>query len=347
MKQYLADLREHDQVATVVQVVRKSVARSRKDKEYITLKIRDKSAEMTAHIWDNVAAYRDLFAENDYVFLRGRVVSYQGNLQVNVASLEPFTGAVDPRDFLPQTGENVANLQLELQAAVAEVKDKWLSRLLHRFFAKDEEFYRRFCLAPAAKAMHHAYLGGLLEHTVGVVRLAQRVGGLYPQLDQDLLVTGALLHDVGKVEELSYDLAIDYTPRGRLLGHIVIGAEMVRQQAARISGFPEHQLLLVEHLLLSHHGDYQWGSPKRPKTLEAFVLHYLDDLDAKINTITGFCRASRQEGTLWSDYNRVLERFFLVNSDLLAAAGEVPEGGEASPAAKPDDDRLPGSQPLF
>ncbi len=330
MKQYLGELREHDRVATVVQVVRKSIARSRKDKEYITLRIRDKSAELTAHIWDNVAACRDTFAENDYVFIRGRVVAYQGNLQVNVSSLEPYDGEVDPRDFLPQTEENVANLQLSLQAAVGEVKNPWLRRLLQRFFGKDDEFYRRFCLAPAAKAMHHAYLGGLLEHTVGVVRLAQQLGGLYPQVDQDLLVTGALLHDIGKVEELSYETAIDYTPRGRLLGHIVMGAEMVRRQAARVNGFPEPLLLLVEHLLLSHHGDYQWGSPKRPKTLEAFILHYLDDLDAKINTITGFCRGARQEGALWSDYNRVLERFFLVNSNLLEAGGEAAAGKSES-----------------
>lgn len=334
MKIYLGDLQENQNVETVVLVVRKSVARSRKDKEYMALKIRDKSAEMSAHIWDNVAVYRDRFKENDYVLIKGRAVSFQGALQLNIFHLEPLRGEVDPRDFLPQTEKNIGNLKLALQSAVDEVKDEWLARLLKEFFLRDKDFQRRFELAPAAKSMHHAWLGGLLEHTVGVLQLVQQVTPLYPYLDRDLLVAGALLHDVGKVEELSYEKSFGYTSRGRLLGHIVIGAEMVREKAAKISGFPPSLLLLIEHLLLSHHGEYQWGSPKRPKIPEAVMLHYLDDLDAKLNSIAVFCSGQSENGVTWTHYNKVFERYFLLDRDL----GLVDKNEEgAEPALLPPE----------
>ncbi|MBN2333255.1 MAG: HD domain-containing protein [Deltaproteobacteria bacterium] len=333
MKLYLNELQEHQNVETVVLVSKKTVARSRKDKEYIALKVMDKSAEISAHIWDNVPVYRDRFAEEDYVLLKGRVVAFQGALQINVTHLELFNGEVDPRDFLPQTTKNIGNLLRTLQAAVREVKNPWLARLLADFFIKDSEFLACFQLAPAAKAMHHAYLGGLLEHTVGVLQLALQIAPLYPQLDQDLLVAGALLHDIGKVVELGYEKSFTYTARGRLLGHIVIGAEMVAAKVAKINGFPESLLILLEHLLLSHHGDYQWGSPKRPKTPEAFMLHYLDDMDAKMNAIDSFYAAQGGKGAAWSDFNRVFERYFLLDSKKM-----MPEPDDQSASLPPSPD---------
>ena len=338
MKIYLGDLQENQKVETVVLVVRKSVARSRKDKEYIALKIRDKSAEISAHIWDNVEAYRDRFKENDYVLIKGRAVSFQGALQLNIFHLEPLRGEVDPRDFLPQTKKNIGNLKLALQSAVDEVENEWLARLLKEFFLRDKDFQGRFELAPAAKSMHHAWLGGLLEHTVGVLQLAQQVAPLYPYLDQDLLITGALLHDIGKVEELSYEKSFGYTSRGRLLGHIVIGVEMVREKAAKISGFPPSLLLLIEHLLLSHHGEYQWGSPKRPKIPEAVLLHYLDDLDAKLNSIAVFCSGQRESDATWTNYNKVFERYFLLDRDM--GRGDKNEENAESPLLPPENPRL-------
>jgi 3'-5' exoribonuclease len=316
VKQYLGDLQEHQNIKTVVLVVHKTVARSRKDKEYIALKIRDKSAEMSAHIWDNVEVYRDRFEENDYVLIKGRVVSFQGVLQLNVFHLEPLQGEVDPRDFLPQTEKNIGNLKLALRSAMKEVKNEWLVRLLKEFFLRDKDFQSRFELAPAAKSMHHAWLGGLLEHTIGVLQLVQQTAPLYPYLDQDLLVAGALLHDIGKIEELSYEKSFGYTSRGRLLGHIVIGVEMVREKVAKISGFPPALLMLIEHLLLSHHGEYQWGSPKRPKIPEAVLLHYLDDLDAKLNSIATFCSGQGERGAAWTNYSKVFERYFLLDRDM-------------------------------
>ena len=336
VKQYLGDLQEHQNVKTIVLVVRKSVARSRKDKEYIALKVRDKSAEMNAHIWDNVEAYRDRFNENDYVLIKGRVVSFQGILQLNVFHLEPFQGEVDPRDFLPQTEKNIGNLKLALRSAVEEVKNEWLARLLKEFFLRDKDFQGRFELTPAAKSMHHAWLGGLLEHTIGVLQLAQQVAPLYPYLDQDLLVAGALLHDIGKVEELSYEKSFGYTSRGRLLGHIVIGVEMVREKAAKISGFPPSLLMLIEHLLLSHHGEYQWGSPKRPKIPEAVMLHYLDDLDAKLNSIAVFCSGQSEAGATWTNYNKVFERYFLLDRNMdMGDKAELETELDSSPPENP------------
>ncbi|RLB69766.1 MAG: HD family phosphohydrolase [Deltaproteobacteria bacterium] len=331
MKQYLGDLQEHENVKTVVLVVRKTVARSRKEKEYIALKVRDKTAEMNAHIWDNAEMYAQRFQENDYVLIKGRVVSYQGMLQLNIFQLEVFQGEVDPHDFLPQTEKNIGNLKLALRKAVEGVQNKWLSRLLKDFFLRDKDFQARFELAPAAKSMHHAWLGGLLEHTVGVVQLVGQVAPLYPELDRDLLTAGALLHDIGKVEELGYEKSFDYTTRGRLLGHIVIGVEMVREKAARIAGFPPALLELLEHLLLSHHGEYQWGSPRRPKIPEALVLHYLDDLDAKVNAIAVFCRQQGESGAAWSKYNQMFERYFLLDRQLEGdEEPESPPGSESS-----------------
>jgi len=336
VKQYLSDLQEHENVKTVVLVVRKTVARSRKEKEYIALKVRDKTAEMNAHIWDNVATYAQRFQENDYVLIKGRVVSYQSMLQLNIFQIEAFQGDVDPHDFLPQTEKNIGNLKLALQEAVEGVQNKWLVRLLKEFFLRDKNFQTRFELAPAAKSMHHAWLGGLMEHTVGVVQLVGQVASLYPELDHDLLTAGALLHDIGKVEELSYEKSFDYTTRGRLLGHIVIGVEMVKEKAAKISGFPSSQLMLLEHLLLSHHGEYQWGSPRRPKIPEALVLHYLDDLDAKVNSIAVFCREQAESGAAWSKYNQVFERYFFLDRQLEKGEENEPQpDGKASMPENP------------
>jgi 3'-5' exoribonuclease len=164
--------------------------------------------------------------------------------------------------------------------------------------------------SPAAKAMHHAYLGGLLEHTVSVTRLLSRICDHYPRLDRDLLVTGAILHDIGKVEEFSYQLQLDYTDAGRLLGHVVLGVQRVQEEINKIKGFPLDLSLALQHLMVSHHGEYEFGSPRRPKTLEAFALHYADDLDAKMNHVSGLLDAEQNSASRWTPYQRVYGRYF-------------------------------------
>jgi 3'-5' exoribonuclease len=168
--------------------------------------------------------------------------------------------------------------------------------------------------APAAKIMHHAYLGGLLEHTVSVTRLLGRICEHYPRLDRDLLVTGAILHDIGKLEEFSYDLQLDYTDAGRLLGHVVLGVQRVQEKISKIKGFPSDLSLALQHLIISHHGEYDFGSPKRPKILEAFALHYADDLDAKMNHVSGLLAADQNSDSRWTPYQQVYGRYLFKGS---------------------------------
>ena len=196
----------------------------------------------------------------------------------------------------------------ELKRVANRIKDPFLYRLVFAFL-EDREFASSFMKAPASRRLHHAYIGGLLEHTLSVVRLVERLKGHYEGVNWDLLLAGAILHDIGKVKELSYDSSFDYSDEGRLLGHIFLGAEMLQEKIGEIKGFPPRDAMLLKHLILSHHGYYEWGSPKRPKTREAEILHHLDDLDAKVKGISEFM-GKRQEGERWTEYHKVFERFF-------------------------------------
>jgi 3'-5' exoribonuclease len=185
-----------------------------------------------------------------------------------------------------------------------------LGKLLESFFA-DEDFVKKFKLAPAAKAVHHVYLGGLLEHTLSVVQLILLVGPRYKGINQDLLVAGAILHDIGKISEISFDRSFDYTDPGRLLGHITLTVEMIDEKIRAIPEFPQDLSLLLKHIILSHHGEYAFGSPKRPKTLEALLLHQLDDLDAKINGFLAWIEREKDFPSRWTTYHKLFDRFIL------------------------------------
>ncbi len=312
----ISELEPNQAVELLLLVRRKNLARSRNGRDYLNLKLGDRSGEITAFLWDGAAAADAAVAEGDCVLVRGRTQIFNNALQLTVNSLEPWTGEIDPRRFLPHTDKHVPTMERELHQLIADCKDPWLRRLLEAFFLKDAEFARKFALAPAAKAMHHAWLGGLLEHTLSVARLAERVCGLYPELNADLVMAGALLHDIGKVEELVYERDLDYSTPGRLLGHVTLGAQMIRDKAVQLKGFPPETLMLLEHLILSHHGEYAFGSPKRPKTREAIVLNFVDDLDAKLVAVDRFMARSGREGREWSDYHRLFERNFYLGGAL-------------------------------
>ncbi|NOQ42052.1 MAG: HD domain-containing protein, partial [Desulfuromusa sp.] len=212
-----------------------------------------------------------------------------------------------------------------------------------RAFFYDPEFFARYSKAPAAKAMHHAFLGGLLEHSLAVVALAGDVAVRYPQVDRDLLICGALLHDVGKVSELSYQRSFDYTDEGKLLGHIVIGVQMVEDRIRQLADFPTELSMLIKHLLLSHHGQYDFGSPKRPKFLEAVILNFIDDLDSKINGVqTHIDKEPDREGN-WTSYHRLYDRYFYKGagqaevSEILPQATAIPV--PADPEKKPQREK--------
>lgn len=309
-RQYIGSLREHQEVGDFFQVVQKSLATGRTNKPYLRVTLGDRSGQLEGRVWEGAAELDGRFSRGDIVHARGRVTSYQGVLQLTLEGLEPLgeaeKAAVSWAEFLPAAARPAEETWAELQEILGEVKNPYLSALL-RSFCEDPAFRQEFQSCPAAKGMHHVYVGGLLEHTLGVCRLARTVGALYP-LNTDLLLSGAFFHDIGKIRELTYRTGFDYTDEGRFLGHIVIGTRMVRDRAGAISGFPSALLLHLEHLMLSHHGEYEWGSPKRPKTLEALVLHAVDDLDAKLSGAREWIAKDGGEGE-WTGYWKALGRF--------------------------------------
>jgi len=334
----VADIQENQAVELLLLVRRKNLARSRNGKDYLTLKLGDSSGEITAFLWDNAEPAAAALQEGDCVHIKARSQVFNGNLQLTLNFVEVWQGEIDARNFLPHTDKHIPTLERELLRLVTDIRDPWLRRLTEAFFVKDQEFAKAFSLAPAAKAMHHAWLGGLLEHTLGVARLALQVSPLYPQIDFDLVLTGALLHDIGKVHELTYERNLDYSTCGRLLGHVMIGVRMIQDKAAAIKGFPAATLMLVEHLILSHHGEYEYGSPKRPKTQEAILLNFIDDLDAKLTAVNTLMGAAKKSNLEWSEYHRLFGRAFY-----LGPQSRLPESETA--AVEPLPPKAPSAEP--
>ncbi|MEA3348212.1 MAG: HD domain-containing protein [Pseudomonadota bacterium] len=313
----VADIQENQMVELLLLVRRKNLARSRNGKDYLNLKLGDRSGEITAFLWDDAERAGAALQEGDCVHIKARSQFFNGNLQLTLNFIEVWQGPINPRNFLPHTDKHIPTLERDLRRIIVDIQDPWLRRLAEAFFIKDQEFAKAFALAPAAKAMHHAWLGGLLEHTLSVARIALKVAPLYPQINLDLVLTGALLHDIGKIHELTYERNLDYSTPGRLLGHVMIGVRMVQEKAASLKGFPAETLMLLEHLILSHHGVYEYGSPKRPKTQEAIFLNFIDDFDAKLTAVNTFMSASKDSNLEWSDYHRLFERAFYLGSQAL------------------------------
>src|SRR5207302_5346835 len=242
----------------------------------------DRSGTIEARLWDNVEDFAVLFDRDDIIKVQARVENYKNRLQLAVEKLRRAeAGEVDLSDCFPHTIEDIEQLYARLREHVAAIKNPWLNRLASGV-VEDPAVSPRLKRAPAAKMMHHAFLGGLLEHIVSLCDLCRLAAQHYAELDLDLLLTGAILHDIGKLDELCYERAIHYTNDGQLLGHIILGLEQVTERMKGIEGFPRDYKTLVKHLLISHHGQYEFGSPKLPLFREALVLHYLDDLDSKM-----------------------------------------------------------------
>ncbi len=294
---------------TLLLVSSKTLGHTKAGKPYLTLKLVDNSGMIIGRIWDDALNKNRLFDEMDVLRVRARCEKYQGNLQLNILSFEKLDRSeINPEDFLPRCPKNVDELWNRLKQIGHSVNNSHLVELLHLFF-QDKNLVSRFKRAPAAKTLHHAYLGGLLEHTLSVCELLLKVADHYPELDQDLLITAGIFHDIGKVEEFKYDLAIEYSEAGRLLGHVVLGANIVEDMIEKITGFPDEIAILLKHMIISHHGYLEFGSAKRPKTREAFVLYYVDDLDAKINSLNRLIESEKDSSSLWTGYSRALERF--------------------------------------
>lgn len=306
---YLKNIRQGDKVASSFLVAEKNMAFSQKGSPYLSVKLKDKTGEIESKVWENAVELDKLFKKGDIIFIEGRAANYKNSIQLSVINIKRIPREeVEPADYLPAVKGDVREMFGELLGHIANVKNPFLKTLLDAFF-QNEETVSLFQRAPAAKGFHHIYLGGLLEHTLSVVRLLEKVADHYSALNRDMLIAGGLLHDIGKIYEFSYNSIIDYSDEGRLIGHIVMGVEMIDKKIAAIDNFPQPLALELRHIILSHHGEFEFGSPKRPKTLEALVVHYIDDLDAKFNAFQTFMDNSSDLDSGWTVYNRFLERF--------------------------------------
>ena len=287
----------------------KRLGLTKKGDPFLSITLSDRTGDMEARVWDRAEEFSSIFAEGDILDVVGVASSFRNQIQVTLSTLSVAEDGGDPTLFLEATPKDVSKMMASLRAILRQTKDSHLKNLIDMFLS-DRGFVSLLKKAPAAKTFHHSYLGGLLEHTHSVCEMSKAVAENYPQLDKDLLVAGAFLHDIGKIRELKFDKVIDYSDEGRLLGHLILGVAMVDEKLAAIKGFPKGLSLRLKHLILSHHGQYEFGSPKRPKFLEAFALHLIDDLDAKMNGLGRFMEKDRQEGA-WTDFNRLFERYFL------------------------------------
>lgn len=306
---FVSDIAKNTRIEGIFLVKEKHVGVTKNGAPYLSLRLMDRTGDINARIWDDANEYDQLFEKHDFIAVSGRSSIYQGGMQLTISELKKCDEQdVAMEDFLPAASFSVDDMLKELRFLIQDVRDKYLKKLLKLFF-EDAEFIKLFTLSPAAKSLHHVYLGGLLEHALSVARLARMVSDNYDNVNRDLLVTGALLHDIGKVYELSSRRVFDYTDKGRLIGHITMGAEMVEEKVRNIEDFPPDLNLLLKHMLLSHHGEYAYGSPRRPKTLEALILFYVDDLDAKVNGFQQFIQKDDDTESRWSPYHKLFDRY--------------------------------------
>jgi len=311
---YIKDITENQQIDSLFLVKDMRLAETKSGNAFLTLNLMDNSGEIVGRVWNNAQRYAEVCQPGNVVRLSGQCESYRSVLQLNISSatvLDPSSYSL--ADFMPASPYDVKAMENELLAKIDSLEDVYIKQLLQAF-VDDPALWQLFKMAPAAKSMHHAYIGGLLEHTLGLLRLAESVASHYPAINRSLLFAGVFLHDYGKIKEFSFERPpVNYSDYGRLVGHMVITIELLHDKINQIQGFPEQTAMMIKHLVLSHHGRYEFGSAVLPMIREAFVLHLIDDLDAKMNFLDRL--SSRQEGDdyQWTDYQRTLERFLYVH----------------------------------
>lgn len=306
---YLKDIKQGDKVVSSFLVAEKNMAFSIKGSPYLNVRLKDKTGELDGKVWDNAIEFDQQFKKGDIISIEGRAATYKNSIQISIVKIKKNEREdIEPTDYLPAARGDVDAMFNEILTHIENIQTKPLQSLLQSFF-HDEKTAELFKRAPAAKGFHHIYLGGLLEHTLSVVQLLQKTADHYPELNRDMLIAGGILHDIGKIHEFCYHSIIDYSDEGRLIGHIVMGVEMINKKIADFPDFPGQLALELRHIILSHHGEFEFGSPKRPKTLEALVVHYIDDLDAKFNAFHTLITDSTNPDSDWTNYNRFLERF--------------------------------------
>jgi 3'-5' exoribonuclease len=305
---FVTDIRDSQPVDELFLVAGKNHGVTKGGNSYLTLKLLDRSGEIEARVWERADDLGRGFERNDFVRVRGHGTLYQGKMQIRVQDvMRVEESKIAPEDFLPASAFDPDAMLAELQAILRTMKNPHLLALAEACFA-DAELMQLLRQAPGAKTIHHPYLSGLLEHTLSLLKLILKVVENYRGIDVDLLLIGGFLHDIGKVYEFSFDRSVEYTDAGQLLGHLVMEVEMVDRKIAAIADFPPELALLVKHLLISHHGAYEFGSPKLPQTVEAVMLHALDDLDGKIQAIQNL--PAKEPGSKWTVFHRAYGRSF-------------------------------------
>src|SRR6266566_7711262 len=313
MRRYVQELTDGDSIDEIYLVVDKQLRANRNGNLYLQVDLRDRTGSINARLWNAGEPLFRSFDVGDFLQVKGKVQLFQGALQMILSHLDRVeTEKVELADFLPHTDQDVSKLLERLRGILRKLSNPHLKALVECFLM-DDEFMHGFCKAPAGVRNHHAYLGGLLEHVVTLLDGADRLLPLYPGVDRDLLLMGVFLHDIGKVRELSYDRAFAYTDEGQLIGHLIIGVEMLNEKAARVpdltsESFPPELLLRLKHMILSHHGSYEFGSPKLPMTPEAIALNALDNFDAKVHSFTRDIREDRNQTSAWTPFNQSTQR---------------------------------------
>ena len=304
---YIRELREGMRIAGIYLCKFRQSAVTKNGKPYENVILQDKTGTIDAKIWEPNSVGIEEFDSLDYIDVMGDVTSFAGALQVSIKRLRKVQeGEYDPADYLPSSRFRTEDMYQELLKYLDSVKNPYLHRLLQSYFVEDQEFIKKFQMNSAAKSVHHGFIGGLLEHTLGVTRLCHYFAKAYPILNRDLLITAAILHDVGKTRELSAFPSNDYTDDGQLMGHIMIGAEMIHDRAREIPDFPEKLENELKHCILAHHGELEYGSPKKPALAEALALNLADNADARMETLRELFENS--DGTSeWLGYSRIFE----------------------------------------
>ncbi len=339
---FVADLAVGSVVDDVFLLAEKRRAEKKDGASFLRVRFTDRTGSADGVLWDDVEEIDGNCIAGGAVRVRGTVSQFGDKLQIKIRNMTPVED-FDPADFLPSTGRNVADMFRKLTQITDRMKNPDLLRLIRAFW-DDPEFVRLFKQAPAAKKMHHDYLGGLLEHTLSMAILVDRIAGHYRNVDMDLLLTGVILHDVGKVREFEYHNRIDYTTEGRLVTHIVLGCSMIDEKIAAVKEFPKETAMMLKHLVVSHHGGREFGSPVPPMTIEAILLHYIDEIDARVMGVRKYMEKDLAEGD-FTAYHRLLDRHFykrgyfdMRNDHSPEADGEptppteaTPDGGNETP----------------
>ena len=303
----LNTLAKNDKIDHFLLIRRIELRNTRSGSDFLSTELGDKTLSLNANVWEGFANVVARGKVGDVVKVTGAVEEYQGSLQIRVATirLSKADDEVSPKDFLPQSKRILKEMQDEFNKRITNISNKFLKKLLKQIFTGEK--YEQFCLAPAGKSWHHAYIHGLIEHTLEIIKICELMCEFHPELNKDLIVSGAMLHDIGKIEELSFDSAFEYTDKGKLVGHIVVASNLVRDEIKKIPGFPQELENNLIHLVLSHQGKLQHASPVVPKTAEAIALYQADELSAKVNAYKNVIQSETKAGSNWTRYIQLAE----------------------------------------